>query len=116
MKENKDISSSIDLKVEDTPVEDSYEIIISPNVEYILQGDKEDFSCYLYKNGEKQDNAFEFLDISVNVPRKNYDITILGSNGFSIKNNLKYMKSPVLVQCKTGNYEETISILLRGLY
>lgn len=116
MKENKDISSSINLKVEDAPVEDSYEIIISPNVEYILQGDKEDFSCYLYKNGEKQDDTFEFLDISVNVPRKNYDITILGSNGFSIKNNLKYMKSPVLVQCKTGNYEETISVLLRGLY
>lgn len=116
MKENNKISSSVDLKVDDNPAEDSYEIVISPNLEYILQGNSQDFECYLYRNGTKQDNQFEFLDVSEGVPRKNYNITILSSNSFSIKNNLKYMKSPVLVKCKTENNEETISILLRGLY
>ena len=115
MVENNAITTSVELKVEDISIE-NYDIVITPNINYILQGDTKTFECYLYKNGQKQDNVFVFLDVSVGVPKNNYLIEKTSDNSFTLTNKLKYLNSSVQILCKTEGYEKTISVLLRGLY
>lgn len=116
MTENKSITKSIDVKIEETISEDVYDIVISPDIDYILQGETVSFQAYLYKNGTKQEDAFVIEDVSVDVPRANYSISILNGNEFKIENKTKYMKKPVLVRCTSGEHQKVISVLLRGLY
>ena len=115
MVDNNAITTSVELKVEDISIE-NYDIVITPNINYILQGDTKTFECYLYKNGQKQDNVFVFLDVSVGVPKNNYLIEKTSDNSFTLTNKLKYLNSSVQILCKTEGYEKTISVLLRGLY
>lgn len=113
MEENNLVTASLNIEVD---TEDSYEVVVSPDIEYILQGNTQEFSCYLYKNGEQQQGDFTFKDNSINVPRDNYNLNIIDANHFSITNYKKYMYNPITINCTLGEYSKDINILLRGLY
>lgn len=116
MEDNVNISSSVEITIEDTPSEDVYSIDISPDQFYILQNSSLQYSCYLYKNGEKLNDEFTFIDVSENVPRDNYIIAINDGNHFTIYNYRMYVNSPVVVRCISGQHSQDIEFKLRGLY
>ena len=116
MTDNDSITSSINIKVENEPIPDSYEINVSPDRDYILQDTTVKYDCYLYLNGEKTDEEFEFIDISENVPRSKYKVQVNDGNHFTVQNFGMYMNYPVIVKCVSGEHIKNIEITLRGLY
>lgn len=95
--------------------EDKYEILISPDVDYVLEGESEAIEVYLYKNGIKQTDLIDIKDVSVDVPRSNYKL-IPRENSFVIENKKFYLLSPIKVQCTCGDTSETFEFTLRGLF
>src|SRR5574344_731365 len=114
MTANSSVSSSIVLSVVDASV-DNYEMVVDPSSEYILQGNTINFSCYLYKNGEKLTNACEFKNNTVGVPQDYYNMKTIDSNHFSITNNKMYMSYPIIINCSSGEYSFNKEILLKGV-
>ena len=116
MTDNDSITSSVNIKVENEPTPDSYEINVSPDRDYILQDTEVKYDCYLYLNGEKTDEEFEFIDVSENVPRNKYKVQVNDGNHFTVQNFGMYMNYPVIVKCVSGEHIKNIEITLRGLY
>ena len=116
MEDNVNILTSENIRVENSPVENVYTIDISPDQFYILQNSDIQYSCYLYKNGERMNDEFTFTDVSNNVPRDNYLIAVNDGNHFTVYNYRMYMNKPVIVRCMSGEHSEDIEIKLRGLY
>jgi hypothetical protein len=94
---------------------DNYEVRISPPPSIILEGDTQNFICYLYKNGIQQSDSFIFASGS-SVPNKNYSLTIINGNSFSVKNIEKYLENPLSIVCSSGSYVDNAEILLNGLW
>lgn len=116
MEDNEDIITTMDINVTDTPVEDEYVVDISPDQYYILQGNNILYSCYLYKNGEQQNDEFTFVDYTEGVPKDKYSITVEDGNHFLVNNLGMFMQNPVKIKCVSGEYEKEIEIKLRGLF
>lgn len=110
------IASSVLVSVIETAIDDIYELIVSPNIDYVLQNTSTTFHVYLYKNGVKQPDIVTFADLSKNIPINKYTITSDTDNEFTITNYGMYMESPVIVKCVSGAHELTLYIKLRGLY
>lgn len=116
LSDNNTVVDSVDITISNTIVEDDYKIIITPDVDYILQGKTVTFNCVLYKNGVQLEDEFVFQNITENVPAERYIITPISANSFSITNKALYLDSPVLVKCISNEHERTLEIILRGLY
>lgn len=116
VKENNNISTNINIVVQQEASSNEYEIVVDPDVNYILQGNTKIIECKLYLNGKETDETFEFKDETVGVPIDNYTIKIVDGNHFEVINKKMYMNKPVLVRCINKNKEKIISIKLRGLY
>ena len=110
------ITSKTEIEVTDDEVEDYYEIIINPDINYVLQDESQIFEVYLYKNGNKQDNIFDFSDISEGVPVNNYELIDVNNNSFTLKNNKMFMKNPVVIRCSCDYGSIDFEIMLRGVY
>lgn len=116
MEDNDSVFENMVVKISNEPVEDDYSIDISPDQYYILQGNQLEYSCYLYKNGIKQNDEFEFIDYSSNVPRENYSINVIDGNHFIVKNYKMFVNYPIIVRCKDGEHVKDVEIKLRGLF
>ena len=114
--EGTDITSSVNISVIEEPTEDVYELIVDPNITYVLQNKSQQFSVNLYKNGIKQADEVTFTDLSTGIPSGKYVITGGDNNTFTLTNQGMYMGSPVIVRCSCGDYSVELSIKLRGLY
>jgi hypothetical protein len=114
--EGTDITSSVNISVVEEPTEDVYELIVDPNITYVLQNKSQQFSVNLYKNGIKQADEVTFTDLSTGIPSGKYVITGGDNNTFTLTNQGMYMGSPVIVRCSCGDYSVELSIKLRGLY
>lgn len=117
MEDNKNVYGSINVTVLGSETEDDiYNILINPDINYVLEGEAISITANLYKNGIKQDNMLTIVDVSENVPRQNYRITIK-DNTFTIENKQKYLKDKVKIQCSYNNeLFEVFEFTLRGLY
>lgn len=117
MEDNKNVYGSINVTVLGSETEDDiYNILINPDINYVLEGETISITANLYKNGIKQDNMLTIVDVSENVPRQNYRITIK-DNTFTIENKQKYLKDKVKIQCSYNNeLFEVFEFTLRGLY
>ena len=113
---NKFIKDILDKEGDMMENKDEYELIINPNINYVLQNTSQQFSVYLYKNGIKQDDAVSFLDISSGIPAGKYTIIVDDDNSFTLYNNGMYMNSPVVIKCVSGTTIKEFNIMLRGLY
>lgn len=89
------------------------EIVLTPLKRKILQSKTELFECYLYINGEKQENEFSFSFYGVD--DQFYKKEILNGNSFSVTCLYKSEKS-LYVKCKSGDIEKEFSITLGGIY
>ena len=96
--EGTDITSSVNISVVEEPTEDVYELIVDPNVTYVLQNKSQQFSVNLYKNGIKQADEVTFTDLSTGIPSGKYVITGGDNNTFTLTNQGMYMGSPVIVR------------------
>ena len=116
MTDNENITKSFTVDVVEQPVSDEYIIDISPDQYYVLQNKELTYSCYLYKNGEQLNDEFMFLDNTVDVPKTKYNIEVIDSNHFKVKNKGMYMAHPLIIKCTSGEYTKNVEISLRGLY
>lgn len=116
MAKNKNIYGSMTITVlESGSAETKYDILVSPDINYVLEGEVITFNVNLYKNGIKQDDSIEIKDVSVDVPRNNYKLTV-NENTFTITNKKFYLLSPIKVQCSCGDIIKVFEFTLRGLY
>lgn len=110
------ISTTVQVSVVEEEVDDIYELLVSPDKDYVLQGVSETFVVDLYKNGVKQPDVVTFADLSTGIPVGKYTITSDVQNTFTLTNKGMYMGAPVIVRCVSGSHELTLYIKLRGLY
>lgn len=110
------ISTTAQVSVVEEEVDDVYELLVSPDKDYVLQGVSETFVVDLYKNGVKQPDVVTFADLSTGIPVGKYTITSDVQNTFTLTNKGMYMGAPVIVRCVSGSHELTLYIKLRGLY
>ena len=110
------ISTTVQVSVVEEEVDDIYELLVSPDKDYVLQGVSETFVVDLYKNGVKQPDVVTFADLSTGIPVGKYTITSDVQNTFTLTNKGMYMGAPVIVRCVSGSHELTLYIRLRGLY
>lgn len=90
-------------------------VIAEPENKYMYIGDTQQFSCYFYNNGEKQNVAYSF---SFSGPPDNcYSYEVNDNNNVTITCLNKSSKQ-LQVDCisETGNENTTIYITLGGLY
>lgn len=96
-----------------TPV---YEIRVSPNDGFVLEGETKTISVYGYINGVLQGDSFVFALANNNVPASKYTLTVLGNNSFSVKNNEMYLDYPLVINATSGSNVVEISNELRGAW
>lgn len=112
---NSDVSDTCPVTVGASPV-DNYQVVISPDSNYILEGMEKTWTVYLYKNGVQQADVFVFTLDSNNVPASNYIYNVLGSNSFKIKNIQRFLTSNLEISCVSGIYSKTITVQLKGAW
>ncbi len=117
MRDNKCVYGSLNIVVqnEGASATTRYDILIKPDINYVLERETLTVNVYLYKNGIRQDDEIEVKDVSVDVPRCNY-ILQPGTNSFTITNKKKYMDKPLRVQCSAKDIVKVFDFTLRGLY
>jgi hypothetical protein len=114
MVDNTSASASINVAVSgSSPV--GYEVRVSPNPSYILEGDTETYTCYLYNGGLVQSDVFVFTAGSV-VSTDYYTLTTISNNSFSITNIERYLTDPLTVICTSGSYIKNIEVDLKGAW
>lgn len=94
------------------------EILINPNMNYILEGSNRTYSVYLYENNIQSSASFIITCNGSNVPPTSYTFVQTDGNHFNITNRLKNLTSYVVVQCTTGSIipPKTFDIYLSGAW
>lgn len=115
MADNQHIYGSINITVLDDSTEAKYDILINPDINYVLEKEELAVTATLYKNGIAQDVALQIVDVSEGVPKDNYKI-IVNDNTFTIINKKKYLSKPIKIRCSYNDIEKIFDFTLRGLY
>ena len=116
MQNNQTVTASLNISVENT-VQDLYEVVVVPYSAEgygILQGNNQSFTCYLYNNGVKQDNEFNFV-LNTEANNTSYQFVVNNGNSFSIYNN-RMSSYPLYINCTSGEYSLTVEVLLKGAW
>ena len=115
MVDNKHVFGSMTVTVLESSAEPNYDILINPDINYVLENEEIAITATVYKNGIAQNYSIEIVDISENVPRNNYKIMVQ-DNTFTIINKKKYLTNPVKVRCSYNDIFKEFEFTLRGLY
>ena len=113
--DNSAITDTVDIMVSSGSLAEN-DIRVTPIPSYILQGDTETYTVYVYNDGVVAGDAFTFALADANVPVANYTFTVIDDNSFSIKNNKLYLEYPLLINAVSGSLQKQISITLKGSY
>jgi hypothetical protein len=95
------------------------EIRISPNKNYILEGNQVTYSVYKYVNDVAQLDTFTFTCNPNDVPSSNYIFVVNDGNHFTISNSLRDVSSHLTITCSAiGNpaLSKDFDIYLRGAW
>jgi hypothetical protein len=94
------------------------EILISPNMNYVLEGNERIYSVYLYENGIQSSGSFAITCNGNTVPSTSYIFIQTDGNHFKVTNILKDLTSHLTVQCTTGSIvtPKAFNIYLRGAW
>ena len=109
------VYDSCSVSVSATPVTD-YQVILSPDINYILQGDTQVFNVKLYLNGVAQLDTFTFTVNPNTIPSLNYVFSTIDGNNFSIKNIKKFVGDTLTVTCTSGLNSTQENITLKGVF
>jgi len=112
--QNISIKDTITITVVDTKT-DVFEVVISPALSGINEGDARTFTVDLYQNDVKTADAFTFSALGT-VPSANYTLSTLTGNSFMLRNNQAYYLSPLIIHCVSGTHEKDMSIDLNGAW
>lgn len=115
MVDNKHVFGSITVTVLESSAEPNYDILINPDINYVLENEEIAITATVYKNGITQDYPIEIVDISEEVPRNNYKIMVQG-NIFTIINKKKFLSNPIKIRCSYNDIFKEFEFTLRGLY
>ena len=115
MADNSTVTDTCPVTVGASPV-DNYQVIATPDSNYILEGAEKTWTVYLYKNGVQQADAFVFTLDPNTVTSANYTYTLLGANSFKIKNIKKFLTDVLEVNCVSGIYSKIVTVNLRGAW
>lgn len=96
------VSASCVVTVEDSP-EVNEEIVITPNLNYVLESGSRVYSVYLYENGIQQADIFTITCNGSNVPATSYTFSQNTNNSFVINNLLRDVDSHLVITCATGS-------------
>lgn len=96
---------------------DYYEVRIMPDTNYILEGQTQVFTTFLYKNNVQQSNVFTFsFPLNNNAPIGNYIFSEVDGNTFSVKNLAKYLNNPLTITCSTPGHSLNFELWLKGAW
>lgn len=115
MENNSSVYNTCSVLIGTSPV-DTYQVVISPNSNYVLEGLDVTYTVYLYKNNVQQADSFVFSIDSNDIPAYHYTYTVLGNNSFKIKNNKMFLGQTLDITCTSGAYSQIISVHLRGAW
>lgn len=112
---NSSVYDTTSVTVGVSPV-DNYQVVVSPDKNYILEGQEQTWLIYLYKNNVQQADTFSFSLDSNTVPSSNYIYTVLGDNSFKIKNIKMFLTDNLEITATSGLYSKTIIVSLNGAW
>lgn len=112
---NENVYDTCSVSVGSTPV-DNYQIVFSPNKNYVYENEEIEFSVHLYKNNIQQSDVISFSLNTNNVPSDNYIYQVTGSNTFTIHNYKMFLNGTLDITATSGIYSKILSISLRGLW
>ena len=80
---------------------DIYQVVFTPNTNYILEGEEETYDVYLYKNGTVQANLFTFSVDAGDVPSTNFAFSYSATpgNSFTLENKVRFLTDYITVTC-----------------
>ena len=94
----------------------NYEVRVSPDLDYILEGETKTYDVRLYLDGVVQADTFTFIINDANVPLDKYTLTSPNGNTFVLTNNAYYLDYPLVISCTSGTHNRLLSISLRGAW
>jgi hypothetical protein len=94
----------------------NYQVVITPDDNFILQDQTVTYTAKLYLNGVVQADAFVFTLDPHTVPFDSYHYAQLTDYTFSIKNMKKDLSSYLTVNCVSGSHSRAINISLKGVF
>lgn len=115
LENNSTVSDTCVITGTGSPV-DNYQVIFSPDSNYVLEGAEKTWTVYLYKNNVQQVDTFTFSLDSNTVPATKYTYTVLGGNSFKIKNIERFLTDYLEITATSGSYNKTITVNLRGAW
>lgn len=113
LKDNALITDSMTITVTSVVV-DTYQVIISPSVTEIYEGESQSYSCYLFKSNVQQSDAVSVVCSGISTDY--YALTIVDDNHFTITNIKSYSAGKLIVACTSGSYSSTLEISLKGAF
>lgn len=115
MENRPDVSDTCPVTVTAAPVSE-YQIVLSPAVNYVYEGQTTVFSAYLVLNGSVQPDAFTFSLNPNTVPSTNYAFNALTGNTFSIQNITMYLEDTLEITCQSGAHSKVVEVQLKGMW
>jgi hypothetical protein len=107
------VSDSCVITVTATP-QPNYDILLSPDTNYVLEGSLKEFSVYLYENNIELGASFTITCSPNQVPSANYTFAQTGGNTFTILNRIRDLSSFLTINCVSGSYSKSFNIYLKG--
>ena len=92
----------------------NYSITLTPNVDYVYEGEAQSFSVSLMLNGIQQPDVFVFALNTNGIPYTNFQYNVLSGNSFWINNLKRYEGNQLVVTATSGSHSMQIPIRLKG--
>jgi hypothetical protein len=115
LQNNTTVTDTITASVVEAPA-DAYQILVTPNINTILEGDTQQFEVKLWLNGVEQVDEFLFSFPNDDVPVSSYTYTRVDGNTFTVKNLEKYPGVLLVIRCTSGVHVLDFGIELRGAW
>jgi hypothetical protein len=117
LKSNETILDNCDVRVVSYGVND-YQIRITPEENFVLEGDTKAFGAYVFSNGVQIVSPMTFTVDSSDgvVPTENYVLTTIDGNHFSIQNKKMYLSKDLVINCVASQTNRKYGIMLKGAW
>jgi len=93
---------------------DNYSILLTPNKDYIFEGEEQVFTTVLYENGLAQSDVFTYSLNTNGVPTDNFQYNVLSGNTFWVRNIKRYDLKSLMFTATSGINSIQIPIKLKG--
>lgn len=113
LENNADVYGLCSVSVSTTPT-DTYQIVYSPEINRILDGESVTWVFYLYKNGVIQADEFTFSLNANSVPSDKYVYIVVDGNSVVVQNLGMYLNDTLTLTATSGVHSTSIDIHLSG--